>query len=110
MAQFTVRVDLYDVSSNPIGSVPFSANETVCGTSCFQGDEFFVGIDDTTVVNIGAIVINSDIGDPFFANDLTIDGPGFTYTTAATPEPCTLVLLGTGVVGLTRGRRWKMKA
>ena len=106
---FTVRVDLYDVSSNPIGSVSFSANETICGSNCFQGDEFFVGIGDTTGVNIGAIVINSDTGDPFFADDLTIDNPGFTYTTA-TPEPCTLVLMGTAVVGLTRGRRRKMKA
>ncbi len=48
---------------------------------------FSLASGDTTVVNIGAIVINSDTGDPFFANDLTIVGPGFTYTTAATPEP-----------------------
>jgi PEP-CTERM motif len=107
---FTVKVDLYDVGANPIGSVSFSANETVCGNSCFQGDEFFVGIGDTTGVNIGSIVINDDIGDPFFANDLAIDNPGFTYTTAATPEPGTLVLLGTAVAGLIRGRRHKTKA
>ncbi len=96
---YTVRIDLYDVGGSSIGSVSFNENEPFCGANCYQGDEAFVGVGDTTGVNIGFIVINTDIGDPMFDNDFAIGTPGFTYTTA-TPEPSSFVLICGGLVGM----------
>ena len=104
---FTVRIDLYDAGGFSIGSVSFNENESFCGANCFQGDEVFVGVGDTTGVNISFIVINTDTGDPMFANDFAIGSPGFTYTTA-TPEPSSMVLLGSGLMGIAGVIRRKL--
>jgi PEP-CTERM motif len=98
---FTAFVDLYDVNLNLLGSFQFSGDSPMCGNSCYTGTEMFIGIGDTSGGNIGAIVINTDSG------DFAIDDPSFTYASTV-PEPGSLVLLGSGLLGIAGVIRRKL--
>ncbi len=89
---FTVEMTAYDLNLNVLGSF----REDGVSNNMGDGSAIFLGVTDSTA-DIGAISYSlvgcaSDCGD-FAINDLVI-GP------QATPEPGTLALLGTGVLGL----------
>ena len=91
---FTATVDIFDVNGNPIGSLSFNGNSFFSEA----GDNTFIGFADTSGAKIGGILISTDSGDPFWNNDFVIDDPSFTY--GAVPEPTSLVLLGSGLLGM----------
>jgi hypothetical protein len=89
---FTATVDIYDSSLN------YMATLVIGGVSSGleNGSNLFIGIQDKTAVNIGAIVIDSFSGGYPWDHDFAMDAVSFNYTT---PEPGTLVLLGSGLLG-----------
>jgi len=89
---FTALVSIYDSNLN------FQTNLVFSGVSSGleNGSNLFIGIQDTTAVNIGAIVIDSFSGGYPWDHDFAMDAVSFNYTT---PEPGTMVLLGSGLLG-----------
>ena len=106
-APFTATVALFDPSLNPLGTFSFSG----VSNNLENGSALFVGLGDTSGVNIGAIEVstNSGSGNPQWANDFAIDDPSFTYTTATTPEPGSILLFGSGLLGLAGVLRRKVR-
>jgi hypothetical protein len=102
---FTAIVALFDPSFNLLGTFSFNGNSPVCGNSCYGGDEMFVGIGDLSGNNIGAILIDTTtaVG---VNSDFAIDDPSFTY--GSVPEPSSLVLLGSGLIGVAGVVRRKL--
>lgn len=98
---FIAYVDIYDSGLNYMTTFSILGNS---GNS-MAGNNLFIGIQDKTAVNIGAIVISTESGDPLFANDFAINAVGFNYTT---PEPGTLVMLGSGLLGAAGMLRRKL--
>lgn len=104
---FSVTVQVYDSSLNALFSQTFNGGVS---NNLENGSALFVGLGDTTAVNIGAIVISTSSADASFANDFAIDDPSFTYATSPVPEPASILLLGSGLVGLAGvRRRWSNK-
>lgn len=100
---FNVLVQAFDAGGHLLFSDTFSGNST----NLENGSALFVGLGDTTGVNISAIEISTTSADALYTNDFAIDDPSFTYTTAQVPEPGSIVLLGSGLLGLVGIRRRK---
>lgn len=99
---FVAGVEVFDSSLNPLTFATFNG----VGSMAEDGSALFVGMLDTTAVNIGAILIGTDSGSlyPTFANDFAIDDPSFTG-----PEPSSIILLGSSLVFIAWGARRKLR-
>jgi PEP-CTERM motif len=100
---FTVEMTAYDLNLNVLGSF----REDGVSNNMGDGSAIFLGVTDSTA-DIGAISYslvscNGDCGD-FAINELVI-GPA----ASPTPEPGTLALLGTGIVGLSGYLRRRLR-
>jgi hypothetical protein len=98
---FTAGVEVFDPFFSSLGL--FTFNGVSAGGE--NGSALFVGLTDLTAVNIGAIVISTDSGDPLWNNDFAINDPSF-----GTPEPASMVLIGTVMAlgaMLFRRKLWK---
>jgi hypothetical protein len=98
---FLAAVDVYDSNLNYMTTFLVPGNSF----GSLAGDNLFIGIQDTSAVNIGAIVISTFSGGYPWDNDFAIDAVSFNYTT---PEPTSLVLLGSGLIGVASLVRRKM--
>jgi hypothetical protein len=106
IAPFTVTVAAFDSSGNPLLTYTFNGNYG-CGFG--NGCASFTGVGDTTGGNIASILISTNSpSDPTFANDFAINNPSFTYGAVVIPEPSSLLLLGSGLLGLAGVIRRKM--
>lgn len=98
---FTAGVEVFDPLFNSLGLFTFNG----FSDGAENGSALFIGLTDLTAVNIGAIVISTDSGDPLWNNDFAINDPSF-----GTPEPASMVLVGTVMAlgaMLFRRKLWK---
>lgn len=92
---FTAQIGVFDTSLNLIGTFTYTGKSN----GLENGSARFIGIGDKSGANIGAVEILTDSGNPTYVNDYAIDDVSLTYT-KATPEPGSLLLLGSGLAGV----------
>jgi len=88
---FTAGVEVFDPSFNPLSFFTFNG----FSDQSVNGSALFAGVYDYSGSNIGAILISTDSGDPFWNNDFAINDPSFNNDT---PEPTSIALMATVVV------------
>ncbi len=105
IAPFSATISAYNSNGTLLFSDTFNQPLASCGfgNSCVM----FIGMGDLNGANISEILISTDSGDPNFANDLAIDGVTLGYGTITVPEPGSLALLGTGLLGFAGMMRRK---
>jgi len=83
------NVSFYNAQGNFIDTISFTDNTS--------GNDVLVALEDTTPgESISYITVSNDIGNQFMLDNLTVGSTG----TSATPEPGSLALFGSGLVGL----------
>lgn len=104
---FAASITLFDTGGTQIFSGIYNGDST----SSEAGDNLFIGLGDITGPNIGAIVISTRSGGDSTGvnkNDFAINDPSFTYAPIVVPEPSSLVLLGSGLLGMAGLIRGKL--
>jgi PEP-CTERM motif-containing protein len=98
IAPFTVTVAAFDSGGNPLLTYTFNG---IYGCGFGNGCVSFTGVGDTTGGNIAEILISTNSpSDATSANDFAINDPSFTYGAVVIPEPGSLLLLGSGLLGV----------
>jgi hypothetical protein len=99
---FTAYLAAFDSGGNPLFS--YSANGVSNGNG--DGSALFMGLGDLTGANIASIefTVASNVLPPYSDNDFAIDD----VSIGSTPEPSSLVLLGSGLIGLAGVTRRKL--
>jgi len=98
---FTAQVTALDCSAHALYSQVFSGTSTATA----DGSALFVGIGDTSGANICSVAISTTDVNGF--NSFAIDQVTFTDKTFTTPEPSSLVLIGSGLLALVGMKRRK---
>ena len=95
---FVATLTAFDTVGNVIGVVTMNGNST----SAADGSAIFIGFHNN-LANVG--FLNFNVVDAFGGDSLAIDTLTI-YSSASSPEPASLLLLGSGLVGaLAYGRR-----